>query len=869
MFANLFKPKWRHSDPDVRASAVAKLSSDQPEQLMILRELALSDSSSRVRITAIQRISDTDFLLQLLSSASDPEVLEQAGQRVGECLDENSNEDSICQLLKQINNDSARTQIILNTNGLKPDSLNQIDDESLLMQLALHARVADTRKAAVTRLHDTDLLEQVQRASRGRDKAVHRICRDKLNSLREQARQEAESEQRRQQLIHQLHQLLLTDDTQFLQARAQAAYQEWKSLTQRDDELHARFLELSQQLDLRLQRQAEKEAAEAEAQARREQQLETAHSLVHRLSNLQPTQDDTEQVLEEVEQAWQALVADFLPQTLKQQKNSLSQQLQAAATANQRLEAQSEAIQTLLADTQSSPKKLLDKAQSLLIQIDWPTQLSQPEPLQQLKNRMSELRQTISQIKQDAREHSDQLNTQLDQLEQLIEQGNVVDADKLNAKLRESLGNLASALPDSIENRHRLLNARLAELRDWQGFAAAGKKEALCGQMEALVGVEMEPQALADKIRTLQQEWKQVDATDPVHSQKLWKRFHEAGEKAYEPCQAWFGGQRKKREYNLEQRRQICEQLSLYIEQMNWEQADWHAVEAVSRTARDEWRQFSPVDRAPGKPLQQTFNTLLRDLDNRIKSFRQQCGEAKEALIARAAELAQLEDVQAAAEGAKELQREWKASGPTFRSRERALWQAFRGHCDTIFDRLKNERQVQAKAEKAAAKTQRAQETLDNHSLEALEQLDKLASQTEEELANEGNSDTLATLLTQAITGRSPGTQWRERMSQRLEAIRLISSGARSIEEQLGLTERQARELCIRLEILLGVPSPESDEALRMEYQMERLSQALEQQDCEPTPAALQALNLEWLTLPYYWHFTDLRQRFENLLEQV
>ncbi len=868
MFANLFKPKWRHSDPDVRASAVAKLSPDQPDQLSILRELALSDSSPRVRISAVQRLSDTDSLLQVLCSSSDPEVREQAGQRVGECLDESANEDSICQLLKQVHDDSARTQIILNANSLKPDNLNQIDDEGLLMQLALHARVADTRKAAVTRLQDTDLLEEVQRASRGRDKTVHRICRDKLNSLREQARLEAENEQRRQQLIHQLHQLLLTDDTQFLQARAQAAYQEWPALSQRDDELQARFRELSQQLDERLQRQAASEASEAEARARREQQLETAQGLVSRLENQSLSADDTRQLLDEVDSAWQALDAELLPTELKQQKDILVQQLSASLEATERLQAHSDELDALLNESPNNPKPLLDKAQALQAKISWPADLPLPETLQQLKSRIAELRQALSQIKQDVRQQGDEINVQLDQLEQLIEQGNVVDADKLKNKLRDSLGTLSSALPDSIENRQRQLNARLAELRDWQGFAAAGKKEALCDQMEALIGAEMDPQALADRIRGLQQEWKQVDGTDPVHSQKLWKRFHEAGEKAYEPCQAWFGAQRKKREYNLEQRRQICDQLSLYIEQMDWDQADWHAVEAVSRTARDEWRQFSPVDRAPGKPLQQTFNTLLRDLDNRIKNFRQQCGETKEALIARAAELAEQDDVQAAAEGAKQLQREWKASGPTFRSRERALWQAFRGHCDTIFNRLKSERQASAKAEQAA-KAQRTQQPLDNHAVEALQQLDKLASQTEEELATDGTSDTLASLLTQAITGNSPGSHWRERMGQRLEAIRLISAGSRSIEEQLVLTDRQARELCIRLEILLGLPSPESDEALRMEYQMERLSQALEQHDSEPTPAALQALELEWFTLPYYWHFTELRQRFEALLEQA
>lgn len=866
MFANLFKPKWRHSDPDVRVTAVAKLSPDRPEQLSILRELALSDSSSRVRISAIHRLQDTELLLQILSSTSDPDVREHASLRVGECLGPEISQESLCRLLDRIDDDSARTQIIINANGLKPDALNRIDDEVLLMQLALHARVADTRKAAVTRLENAQLLEQVQRASRGRDKTVHRICRDKLNDLREQTRKQAENEQRRQQLVQLLQQLTLTDDTQFLQARTQAAHQEWQQLTHQNDELCARYQDLRRQLDQRLQQQAAREAAEAEAVARRKQQLETAQGVIATLEQWLEAQPEPQSAdnLASLEHTWEQLDIDQLPQSLVKRKHALGLQLQQSCQALERLAHHQTDVLALLDQPAANTHKQLEQARKLRSAIEWPGRLPLPPLLLQLDAHIQSLRDTLSQAKQEARQYTNDLASQLDQLEALINDGNIIAAEQLNNSLREHL----HTLPDTLEARQRLLHARLADLRDWQGFAAAGKKDALCEQMEALIGSGMSPQTLADRIRTLQQEWKQVDSTDTVHSQKLWKRFHEAGEKAYEPCQAWFGSQRKQREYNLEQRIQICDQLSLYINQMDWTQADWHAVEAISRTAREEWRRYSPVDRAPGKPLQQTFNMLLRDLDNRIKAQRQQCADSKEALIAQATELAQQDDVVAAAEGAKQLQREWKTLGATFRSRERALWQAFREQCDTIFERLKAARKTEAKAQQAA-KAQRSQEPVSDSAIRALQRLDLLASQTEEELATDGRSDTLSALLTEAVTGPSPGPGWRERMGQRLEAIRLICAGTRSIEEQLLQTEHQARELCIRLEILLGQPSPESDEALRMTYQMERLSQALEQQDCEPTPAALQALELEWFTLPYYWHFTELRERFDNLLEQA
>ncbi|MBA4502403.1 DUF349 domain-containing protein [Marinobacterium marinum] len=868
MFANLFKPKWRHSNPEVRASAVNKLRPDHPEQAGILCQLALNDSSRQVRTQAVCRLSDTASLLLVLQQSDDAEVRNQAGIRVSECLNGNEDPNQLCQLLELISDESARTQIIINANNarLETRSLDSIHDESILLQIAQHARLASIRKEAVQRIQDAELLEQLQRATRGRDKTVHRISRDKLNSLREAHRLETETQQRRQQLLTQLQQLSTTEDTQFLQARAQALYQEWQQLPASEitDEQH--FTRLKHDIDQRLALQASAEAEQARQQEEQQAREQQARTLLAELEAcLEQPLDSLADRHVELKNQWQPLAAQ-LPIEQRQHWQRLTQRAETLSTALTRLHDNDERIQALL-QPEASPTSHLRKVRQLLDTLAWPAREPQPERLQQLHAQLTILKQQQSALSQEARQQEEDVRHALNQLEQVLDAGNLSTANQLHQSLGKRLDKLNRMLPEPLDNHFRQLSARLAELHDWQGFAASGKKESLCERMEALIGVERPPQELADQVRALQQEWKQVDATDSVHSQRLWKRFQEAGEQAYAPCQAWFQAQRQQREFNLTQRRQICDQLSHYLQQMDWSQADWSAVDAISRAAREEWRRYTPVDRAPGKPLQQTFNTLLRQLDQQIKDYRQTCATAKEALIARAGELAEAEDIILAADEAKQLQKRWKAIGATFRSRERALWQAFREECDRIFDRLKEERKSLARQERQQAEEQ-ARQPLPSTAVKALQRLSLLAEQAEEELATGDNSDTLSTLLTEAITGPSPGEDWRERIGQRLEAIRLISSGARSIEQQLLLSERQARELCIRLEILLGVPSPESDEALRMEYQMERLNQALAQQDSEPTPAALQALELEWLTLPFAWQFGELQERFIHQLQQ-
>lgn len=71
MFANLFKPKWRHSSPEVRARAVARLRTNRPAHNSILRQLLLDDSSSAVRKAALVRVEDPALLLQVIQRESD------------------------------------------------------------------------------------------------------------------------------------------------------------------------------------------------------------------------------------------------------------------------------------------------------------------------------------------------------------------------------------------------------------------------------------------------------------------------------------------------------------------------------------------------------------------------------------------------------------------------------------------------------------------------------------------------------------------------------------------------------------------------------------------------------------------------------
>src|SRR4051812_40572504 len=82
-FSDLFKPKWKHSNPDVRAEAVRALGDDQSD---VLATVARSDADARVRRIAVKRIVDADVLTDVASKDPDESLRKAAIEKAEEVL---------------------------------------------------------------------------------------------------------------------------------------------------------------------------------------------------------------------------------------------------------------------------------------------------------------------------------------------------------------------------------------------------------------------------------------------------------------------------------------------------------------------------------------------------------------------------------------------------------------------------------------------------------------------------------------------------------------------------------------------------------------------------------------------------------------
>ncbi|ROH93608.1 DUF349 domain-containing protein [Stagnimonas aquatica] len=484
----------------------------------------------------------------------------------------------------------------------------------------------------------------------------------------------------------------------------------------------------------------------------------------------------------------------------------------------------------------------------------------------------------------------------------------------------------APPLPDNLASQLQQLDKQLDELKDWKSFSVTPKRAELIEAMEALIDAPLEPLTLADRIKNLQDEWRTLGKGAGESADADWQRFHEAAQKAYQPCREYFAAQALVREENLRRRETLLAELTAFEAEADWERPDWQAVIKTLRETKQAWRNCSPVDPQAAKPQQARFTALVARLQDRLDAEYARNQKQKEALIERAQALLASDDGRKAIDGIKALQQQWRTVGLVPREVDQRLWSEFRQHCDAVFQK----RDQEFAAYTAGLEDNKAQ------AIALCEQLEQIAAlEGAELLAQAGTLGEMRNAFealgefpradTRELRGRferglercreSVARQhareaeraWNDlfEAANQIRAYRL--AGARAVDsEQVdalkkaaetfmasvqrwprdGLdalqqalagersadpsaNEAAARLLCIRAEILADLPTPPEDQALRRDYQLQRLVQGMGQR-LEADESRLDTLAIEWLRLGPVDEsvYAPLLQRFRRCREQ-
>ena len=519
--------------------------------------------------------------------------------------------------------------------------------------------------------------------------------------------------------------------------------------------------------------------------------------------------------------------------------------------------------------------------------LRWPDWAKPPEPLRQASARITDL----ERFEDAAKAHQEQLTEQLEAAIQEV--GTALEAGRLQGAA-SALGlarRLEKSLPDHLAAAHRKAISRRAgqveELRDWQTFATAPKREQLVQAMNALAEHPDPPRQQAERIKALRGEWGALGNPSNSRERSLHNQFNRAAERAFEPCRAYYAEQAELRSQNLAGRERICAQLETYLANVDWSSADMKAAEQIMRTAREEWRSLHPVDRKKSKAVETRFERSQERIHGEVKRAWESNLASKREIVAAAEALAAGgDDMTAKVAEVKHLQQRWRAVGVTPRSADQKLWRQFRGHCDRIFSsRDAHRQQAERRVDEAVAAAEdicrTLQEALEASSsqppdpalvhrlraelddLELPERRRRPAVRRFEDLARDYSEVLRIAKHKAALADLEQLMAWDVEVSQAEAEGRAVEAPAPEFAGRDQGTDNCAqalRELAVAAETQAGIESPPEDAKLRLQVQVKTLNESMNHGTGRKAPRELAA---EWCrTGPKTPACDPLRERF-------
>src|SRR3954462_13032843 len=248
----------------------------------------------------------------------------------------------------------------------------------------------------------------------------------------------------------------------------------------------------------------------------------------------------------------------------------------------------------------------------------------------------------------------------------------------------------------------------LREMDEWKRFANAAVQEEWIAQAEALgkkydLEKPDDMEKAARELHEIQERWKTAAEAPRAQAQTLWHRYRQAADPIQAKAREFFASRAVEREANLKIKVALCERAEALADS-----TDWIKTAEEMKKLQAEWQASGPVPRPETRVVWKRFRDACDKFFTRRNEDLAQRKEVwganqakKEALCARAEELAQSSDWERAASEMRRLQAEWKTVGPVRRSKSEVLWQRFRTAADHFFDRQQRRDEIELQSRQA------------------------------------------------------------------------------------------------------------------------------------------------------------------------
>ncbi|MEP7182226.1 MAG: DUF349 domain-containing protein [Betaproteobacteria bacterium] len=644
-----------------------------------LATLLATDPAPEVRAAAANRCANLDALAAAWERETDPAVRLVLAPALGAALAGVQDGGRAATLLDAAAcTDAIRADVARRASDVerRRNAIAGIRAEDLLIDLALTAEHAETRRAAAERVHTPEGLRTLADGARSKDHGVARHARKRVDALADREGRAADADA----VLAQLEALATTPGP-ILTAVIELD-RRWQALALGDDPARfARFESVRRILQERFDREREEQRLRTRFEHRLADWLakadppSTADGLSVLLGELATLRDDARTYVD-------ASISSSLDEA-EQRIERWTLEFHALAGA----EALVVEAEQLAAGTSIDNAKLPERWQALDMSIRTPALTRRFEAALILieQRRLAQVRAAEHET-QATRQH---LHGLLHTAEQALAAGQLqaarAAADEIRARKPD-----AGTLPKPTVQRLSRLTQQLTEMERWESFGQQQARLQLCERAEAAASGTLDPPRLAVEVQTLRNEWKTLDQQHAGVPKSLWERFDRACEKAYAPAARHFAEQAAQRKQARKQREDFIAAATAHVPTLLAEPRDWRAIERWLREIDHKWREgdLGSVEPKAWKHFDTGFRAALAPLRDALSTARDEAKARRVVLIEEATALAGKAMERDAPSQVKAIQARWQAEakGLSLAQRdERALWEKFREACDAVF----------------------------------------------------------------------------------------------------------------------------------------------------------------------------------------
>ncbi len=633
---DVFKPKWQSSELVVRRQAVQSLGSTDLDALL---DVAKNDEDADIRKIAVQKISSSSHLSDLLKTEQDVSVqnaiketlrkfwLKTVKNHSGELTEE------IRKILEELQaKDKDELLTSAKSAEVRMELLNSCSKQGVLAAVAKGDQQESVALAALAKLQSESLLEEIANSKdsskfesvRNKAKEIYgAIQASKIDPAKEQANLLA---QKQKALLSHAARLLENKDTLSIDPEMQRLCAEAENLGK---EASALGLEQNSDLNSVFEKHKENVAAEkariAEEQAKREAEEQAKRA-------------------EEERKAQEA----------KMKEEEMERKAQEASNASIAPEGAEKS--TELKEDRDDKEDREDK-------------LSEEEYGAKLP-----LLQAI-----------------IDRVNELDENG---DFNEISQSIRQAFYDWKEVVGEkktqfkNIYKEFRAATSRFQNLQEWASWHAEQIRDQLIKDIEELANA---PVVLENRTKAfaMLEQWKTAGYMPATKIQELWPRFKEGLDKIMDSVAPLLKEQEKGQEENLKIKEDICAQ----IEELAGAEGEWVEQLKKIQELQAKWKNTGYVPKTQNHIIWERYQTAVNAFFKKQEAYKKRISEqineriaAREKLCEEAEALANSTDWKNTPKTFTKLSADWKAAGSVPVEQYEKLLQRFKKASDTFFE---------------------------------------------------------------------------------------------------------------------------------------------------------------------------------------